>query len=114
MTTGRLILPAAVLGVAAVVGLAAIPASGATASETPSPAVAPAACSATGYAYATGTVATEYTAGCNVRARIDRYITTYPTQFLGPWDTLYSDVWSSSGVNAGNYYRFGPSGWIRI
>lgn len=41
---------------------------------------------------------------CTAQARIDRYVTGYPTTYLGP-KGQYSKVTETVGVNAGNATR---------
>lgn len=60
-----------------------------------------------------------YTNNCtSSQARIDRYISSYPTTYLGPWSSSSSYVSSSSGTNSGNYVRANLhgeiNGWNRL
>jgi hypothetical protein len=44
-----------------------------------------------------------------VQARIERYVSNYPTTYLGAWGAT-SSVSASNGVNAGNAFRVNMSG----
>lgn len=62
----------------------------------------------------TSTSTTAYANDCtSAQARIDRYITSYPTSFYGSWGST-SFVSSSAGVNAGNYVRANLHGEIGV
>lgn len=82
-----------------------------------SPSMAHTSCSLGGDRGSTWT--RSYTNNCtSSQARIDRYITSYPTTYLGPWSSNSSYVSSSAGTNAGNYVRANLHGeinpWQRV
>lgn len=66
----------------------------------------------------TSTSTTAYANDCtSAQARIDRYITSYPTSYYGSWGST-SYVSASGGVNSGNYVRANLhgeiNGWNRL
>jgi hypothetical protein len=78
------------------------------------PASAAETCTVYGLAYSTKTNAYGSSV-CPVQARIDRYVSSVVKTYLGSWGS-FSTVSNSSGVNAGNAYRYqsggGTSPWV--
>lgn len=60
----------------------------------------------------TSTSTTAYANDCtSAQARIDRYISSYPTSYYGSWGAT-SYVSATGGVNSGNYVRANLHGEI--
>jgi hypothetical protein len=60
-----------------------------------------------------------YAGTCSsTQARIDRYISSYPTSYYGPKSGSSSYISSTSGVNSGNYGKWwfagAESSWARL
>ncbi len=70
-------------------------------------------CTGQGYGYTNSTYSVSYSPGCNTQARIDRYYGGVVHQYYGSWGST-SYVYNANGYNAGNYFRLGPSAWMRI
>ncbi len=78
------------------------------------PAAQASGCSGQAWKSTNWTQSTSYSAGCNSQARIDRYYSSSVHPYYGYWEPVgyYSFIGNSTGTNAGNGWRIGPSAWI--